>query len=1155
MAVNKIQIRHFSTIILLLAMAQFFQSCHNAKSKTNLKEIFTNPPESAKPWVFWYWMNATVSKEGITADLEAMKEAGIAGAYLMPIMGPKEPPYTDKPIVQLTPEWWEMVKLAFTEADRLGLKIAMHASDGFALAGGPWITPELSMQKVVWADTLVNGGSKINIQLPQPEIKENYYEDIATYAYPAPQYETASSFDIKPKVSTSLPNTDASFLTEKGNTKKFRSTDPCWIQYEFKEPFTCRSVHIVTRGNNYQSHRFTIEASEDGKTFSKITQLVPPRHGWQDTDEDVVHAIKPTTARYFRFQFNTEGSEPGAEDLDAAKWKPVLKVANIELSGKPVINQVEGKNGSVWRIGENSTASILPDNIYVDANQLINISTYVDANGQLNWDAPKGNWTILRIGHTSTGHTNYTGGGGLGLECDKFNTEAVQLQFDSWFGEAIKMAGPELAQKVLKVFHVDSWECGSQNWSKVFPEEFQKRRGYDIHKYLPVMTGLPIASAEVSERFLHDVRQTIAELVADNFYTTMAKSAHQFNCEFSAESVAPTMLSDGMLHYKNVDLPMGEFWFRSPTHDKPNDMLDAISGAHVYGKNIIQAEGFTELRMMWDEHPGNLKTLADRNYALGVNRLVYHVFTHNPWTDRKPGMTLNGVGLLFQRDQTWWKPGKAWVKYAERCQSLLQQGNPVTQVAVFTCEELPRRSILPDRLVNSLPGVFGKATVLQEQQRLANKNTPIKEEPAGVWHSANMADPKNYLDPLNGYKYDSFNYDALINLASVKDGKIALPGGACYDILVIPAKRPMNPNYAMSVEVATKLKELIKAGATIILCDLPESTPDMASLDKGNETLQQIFSDLTSGKQESITDDEGNQMTVFNYGKGKLITQAYTLSSFQPLGIEKDFMINESNHTPVTGVAWNHRKGNDYDIYFISNQKEEQRTLEVSLNTKGKLPELFNPVTGTVQTSYDWKIVDNRTICTITLAANESVFVVLQKDTKETAYTAKDDKNEVHHLDFKNWNVNFDASFGGPSDTIVFNHLYSWSDSNLDAVKYYSGTASYTSSFEWNTAVDSTMNHLLDLGNVQNIAEVYINNEPCGIAWTYPYQVNISKALKQGKNNIRIEVTNTWANRIMGDHQLPEEKRITWTNVPYRLEGHPLLKAGLLGPITIKTIE
>jgi hypothetical protein len=247
------------------------------------------------------------------------------------------------------------------------------------------------------------------------------------------------------------------------------------------------------------------------------------------------------------------------------------------------------------------------------------------------------------MGHTATGHTNATGGGAIGLECDKFSEAAVRKQFNNWFGAAFSKTDPALARKVLKYMHVDSWECGSQNWSSNFAAEFHKRRGYSLMPYLPLLAGIPMESASRSEDVLRDVRTTISELVVDVFYKTLAACAQSYGCEFSAECVAPTMVSDGLLHYQVADRPMGEFWLNSPTHDKPNDMLDAISGAHIYGKNIIQAEGFTELRGTWNEHPAMLKTLLDRNYALGINKLFFHVNTHNPYTDRQPGMTLDGI--------------------------------------------------------------------------------------------------------------------------------------------------------------------------------------------------------------------------------------------------------------------------------------------------------------------------------------------------------------------------------------------------------------------------------------------------------------------------------------------------------------------------------
>lgn len=1099
-------------------------------AKDELKQAFLHPPESAKPWVFWYWMQAAVTRAGITADLQAMKQAGIGGAYLMPIKGAANPPYLTPPVEQLSPEWWTMIKFAMQEANRIGVKLAMHDCDGFALAGGPWITPELSMQKVVWSKTLVTGGKTYRDTLPKPAHYKNYYKDIEVLAYPSLPGEGSSSYDAYPKVTTSIANTDVQYLSEKGNKKSFASSEPCWIQLEFEKPFTCRSLVIHTAASNYQSERLLVEVSDDGKNFKSVGRLEPPRHGWQDGDAEITNDIVPTTAKYFRFVYDKTGSEPGAEDLDFAKWKPSLKLSGIELSAEPRIHQHESKTGEVWRVSKRTNKNQLPDELCIPKDKFLNLTDEVDANGHLNWNVPSGQWTILRIGHTSTGHTNATGGAGSGLECDKFNPTAAKVQFDNWFGEAVKQGGPALAKRVLKIFHIDSWECGSQNWSPVFAGEFKKRRGYDLLPYLPVMAGVPVQSVDVSEKVLSDVRQTIAELLVDNFYGTMAKLAHAQDCTFTAESVAPTMVSDGMLHYQLADIPMGEFWFRSPTHDKPNDMLDAISGGHIYGKNIIQAEAFTELRLLWDEHPAMLKTMADRNFALGINRYVFHVNVHNPWLDRKPGMTLDGIGMFFQRDQTWWKPGKAWFDYIQRCQALLQQGHPVTDIAVFTGEETPRRAILPDRLVNTLPGIFGAERVKQEAERLTNKGEPVVSSISDASHSANMALPENWIDPLHGYAYDSFNRDALLRLATVKNGRVILPGGASYAILVIPGAHAMSPDSGlMSPEVVKKLQRLVSDGATVLINNQPMRVPGMANDADVVQAGKQLFAD--AGK------------------KGKVIIGPYKKDTFDELGIARDF-ISRENGQIAKDIAWTHRKSPAFELYFISNQQAEQRTINLSLRSTGYVPELWNPLTGEIHAINDWQVISGRTVLPVSLAPNGSVFIILRK--KATITDRKSKNRPVENLVqtlAQTWKVNFDPKYGGPKDAITFNQLDDWSKRGESSIKYYSGTASYSQTFTWNDIIQGEI--WLDLGRVENLAEVYVNGINCGVAWTWPYRVNITKALKKGTNQLKIEVSNTWANRLIGDRALPEKERVTWTNAPYRLEGKPLLPAGLLGPVKL----
>jgi hypothetical protein len=1043
-------------------------------AQSTLYNQFANPPAEAKPWTFWYWMRGAVSKEGIRADLKAMQEIGLGGAYLMPIRGVEATDYPH-PVSQLTPEWWEMVRYSFQIADSLGLKMGMHISDGFALAGGPWIKPAESMQKVVFTDTIVKGGTIKNVALRQPESVQNYYEDIAIYALPLSK---VPFMGFRGSITSNNPDDTIPFSIP---DKDFKATNPCYIQYAYSKAFTLRSIEITPMGNNIQSQRLAVSASDDGVNFRLIKQLVPARQGWQNTGYNSTFSITPTTAKYFRLSWTPVGSEPGSEELDAAKWKPTLKIKAIKLSSEPRINQWEGKAGLVWRIADGTTALEISDKECIQVNKIINLTQYLKG-GKLTCKLPSGNWRILRMGHTSTGLTNATGGGGKGLECDKFSEKAVQKQFDNWFGVAFAKTDSVLAHSVLKFMHLDSWECGSQNWSDNFAAEFQTRRGYDLIPYLPLLAGFPIDNVQKSEKVLHDVRTTIAELVNDVFFKVMAKNAKAYGCETSAESVAPTMVSDGMSHFKEVDRPMGEFWLKSPTHDKPNDMLDAISGGHIYGKNIIQSESFTQLRTNWNEDPAMLKPVLDRNFALGINKVFFHVFVHNPYLDKAPGTTLDGIGLYFQRDQTWWKQGKAFVDYVARCQTMLQYGHPVADIAVFSGEEVPRRAFTPDKLVSLLPGIVGKERVESEQKRLANIGQPMMEMPVGVNHSANILKAEDWINPLNGYTYDSFNKDALLRLAKVEDGVVQLADGSAYRALIFPK------GIEYSSDVLRKIEELRQAGA--IIPELPVKT---------------------------------DGQTTF--------------------GLKPDVVAPEN-------IAWTHRTGEMGDVYFISNQENKIRNIELAFRNSSTKPARWSAITGEVESIHTFQQTELGTNISLTLAPYESTFIVFcYKNNAENKYVQLLD--DSISIDGK-WDIRFLKNNQQVNQTMLFD----WSSSVNPLIKYYSGTAVYSTTFSINTnnlkqADEHTRPVCLSLGKVCNLATVRLNGINCGTVWTAPYEVDITKALKKGINSLQIEVTNTWANAINGaDKGTPPFPGI-WTNGKYRMSEDKLLESGLIGPLNV----
>ena len=1009
--------------------------------------ILSRGNDTTKPWTFWYWMYGAVSEQGIKADLQAMKNVGLGGCYLMPIRGVDEKPEYEGKAQQLTPRFWNMVDYAMQQSDSLGLEMGIHICDGFALAGGPWITPEESMQKIVSMQTTITGGTGKRYILMQPGGYEGYYEDIACFAIPSESCSLCvNPASFKPVITTSKTIT-------RDDNGTFRASEAGWIQYEYPEFVTFHSVEIIPSGNNIQSQRLKMLVSDNGKDWSLVKQFAPPRQGWQNTDYNFTYAIPKTSGRYFRFEWTPEGTEPGAEDLDAAKWKPILKLKDIRLSDQQRIDQWEGKSGLVWRIAQETTAEEITDEECVKLKDILRVEL---KNGRLAEPLPEGTWLVVRIGHTSTGHTNATAGGGKGLECDKFSEVAVRKQISHWFGEFMKRPHHD----VVKYMHVDSWECGSQNWSKDFAEEFQRRRGYDLLPWLPVMVGIPIESAAKSEAVLRDVRQTINDLLQERFFKTVKACAQEYGVQLSCESVAPTMISQGMEHYKYADVPMGEFWLNSPTHDKPNDMLDAISGAHIYGKNIVQAEGFTEVRGVWDETPASIKALLDRNFALGMNRLFFHVNTHNPWLDRKPGMTLDGIGLFFQRDQTWFPEAKPFVDYITRCQTLLQQGKPVVDIAVYTGDEMPSRAWTPDRLVPMLPGLFGAERVASERKRLANVGQPMEESPVGVWHSANILDLKDWINPLHGYQYDSMNKDALLTQPFY------------YKVLVIPE------GALVSDEAKVKIAQLRQQGVLII--DKP-----------------------------------------------------YTEETFQ--NVPRDVELPE-------GIAFTHRTTGNQDIYFLSNQTDKEQTITPAFRqNKGKAV-VYNAQTGV---SYDYT-------GTLTLPAYGSLFVCFgQTDCSHAGndlFPRRELPVPTEGTRVEPWSVTFRES----GMTLKSQQLFDWSQHEDDRIRYFSGHARYTTTWKLKAKEVPTGRAWLSFPNVKDIAHVWINGKDCGIAWTAPYEVEITGALKKGKNKIEIEVVNTWHNALRGADQGKAPYEGIWTNAKYRTKGDNLLPAGLLAQPELK---
>jgi hypothetical protein len=954
----------------------------------------------------------------------------------------------------------------------------------------------------------------------------------------------------------------ARLIQNKAGAPSVQSRQPGYIQIAFEEPFTCRSISFRDKNMPFQANRMELRVSDDGEHFSSYGRLEPPQHGWGEIGGDVpsTHAVPEVTARFFRLVYDPTGTDvvfdlsKSTEEV-AKHYKEwfdnataELVLSGFEVSSAARIHHFEGKAGYAWRRASRTTTQQVPERLCVPITKILDLTSKTDPSGHLRCTLPEGRWTILRIGYTPTGAETGPAGGANGLECDKFNPAALERQLQGWLGKAIEAAGANIPGATFTVAHIDSWECRCQNWSPVFPDEFRNRRKYDPLPYMPTMAGIPVESGDASERFLWDVRETISELISENFFRPLQKYANAHGCKLSAEAVAPIMPADGMLHHAHTDIPMGEFWWHSAHNDKPTDCREAISASHVYGKPIAQMEAFTTVSITWDEHPFRLKALADHNFCLGANRYVIHVYTSQAWPDRVPGVTLGGVGQFFTGHQTWWKPGRAWVEYLTRCQHLLQQGQFVADVCYFTGDESPRRALLPEQL-----------------------NPPL---------------------PI-GHQFDSINPHALLTRLSAGEGKVLLPDGNSYPLLVLPGEQHMR------LEVAEKIQKLVAGGAVVVGTPPAQVSGLEGGTGESDARLRQIVAEVWG-------DCDGTRVKEHRYGQGKVVAGRAMDEVLADAGLGPDFI-----YQGAAGIEFTHRRSPQHDVYFISNQTLTVQRPKCSFRVVGRVPEFLLPDSGRTIRCANFTEENGRTVMDLKLEPYQSVFVffhsartpidhgrVLRRNGQELAAPANVGEldtgiwlnengtvmlqakaagayeistatgrvlsakveNVAEPFDIRgDWQVEFQPNRGAPKQ-ITISELRSWTSHPDAGVRYFSGMATYRLRFSLPAAwVSSDHEVYLDLGDFGMLAEVRLNGENLGITWKPPYVVKATDVLR-AENLVEIEVSNVWKNRLIGDADLPQAERVTWLaddairKHPGLQPDAPLAISGLLGPVVLRSV-
>lgn len=791
-----------------------------------------------------------------------------------------------------------------------------------------------------------------------------------------------------------------------------------------------------------------------------------------------------------------------------------------------------------------------PADAVIDQSKIIDL-TYNLKDSILTWDVPPGNWTIMRFGARNNGAaTRPAPLPGVGLEADKFDTIAINKHLDIFIGELFRHINFDKEKNKntpggLRMLHMDSWEMGAQNWTSEFRNQFQKRRGYDPLPYFPVYKGFIVGSRELSERFLWDLRLTSQELVLENHAGHLKTYAHRHGLGLSIEPYDMNPTADLELGAV-ADMPMCEFWSNGYGFNTAFSTVTGSSLAHLKGQSVVPSEAFTSERDGWDQYPGSIKNQTDWALTSGITKLVYHTFQHQPLADSlRPGMTMGPYGVHWDRNQTWWYMSDAYHKYVARSQYMLQQGRTVSDILYLSPEGSPHVFRAPD-----------SAFLYEDKSVEATKQSnPIFEK-----------NRKNFLPDKKGYSFDACPPSFLYS-AKVKDGQVVFPSGATYRIMVLPTIETMTP------QLLKKVKDLIADGATVVGVP-PVKSPSLANYPTCDTEIQALVKDIWGSAEIPA------ELSKISMGKGFIywnremkdhtdnLYPNYEITSkiLKSLGIGYDFSSTENN------VRYTHRTTYYCDIYFVSNRTDHPISSECTFRITGKTPELWDPMTGETRALSEFSSDGTSTVIPLLFAENQGYFIVFSdikpSETKQQNFAL----NKEIQIITTPWTVSFNPKWGGPAN-VIFNELEDWSKSPTEGIKYYSGSAIYTNKFDLGD-YKKDKDLILDLGKVCNIARITLNGNYLGIAWTAPWRVNISKYAKEKDNELKVEVVNLWANRLIGDEQFPDDglenitnkhewpewflnksnrasKRYTFTTFKHYNKDSPLSESGLLGPVTI----
>jgi len=1129
-------------LIFTLTIPLQARAVEKTDSTDSLASGFLKPPKAAKPSIYWLWLNGYVNRDYLETELKQFSEKGIGGLCIFD-MGARGDAKAVPPAgpAYMSDEFVDNVAYALRLASKFDLDVELAACSSWDL-GGSWVQPQHASMGLYHTKIQVTGPTNYDQVLPLPELPSAipktpngnpaFLKNVAVLAIPEADRQPAHEFIFK------LPGNDAHridhvilYNAQSDNPERYGK-----FQLFAKDFSVGCALHTDTNYKEIIRDRLEPKTGPQRFNFEPVeARYVRLRiYNGYNTKVDMVQLAEFEV-------YDTAGHNIAAsKEIDRTKDSAMIISSNSQRAPDSKWNadnlndgQKSGPDGTWLSAGP-------PPLVIEDRSKILDLTKQINTEGTLQWKVPPGQWTIIRFVCANTGEKlKVPSPNSDGLATDHFSHEATRV-FIKYLTDRLQQKIDNLKSTPLKQLYLPSYEVRGATWTPDFIEQFEKYCHYDMTPFLPALAGCVVENQDITSRFLFDYRKMLGDLLVDAYYRTASETANKVGLGIEAEAGGPgppvhQVPVDALKALGSIDEMRGEFW---PWRQQRNQLWvvkETACAAHIYGRKRVNMESFTGFRH-WQDGPFDLKPSADRAFCEGMNHIVWHTSSHQPPEAGKPGWVY-GAGTHLTPNIAWWSEAKPFIDYLSRCSFMLQQGLFVADVCYY----------YGDQGFNFVPA--------------------------------------KHIDPSlgYGYDYDVINAEALLGWMSVKNGRFTLPDGMQYELLVLPDRKDMN------LQVLQKIKELVAAGGTVVG---PKPTQSNGLTDYPTKDRQ--VKELANSLWRNC---DGKNVLEHPYGKGKIIWGQTLREILLARDIGPDFHYTSDNEQ--ADMDFIHRRTARMDIYFVRNRKNSREFVNANFRVSGKLPELWLPDTETMREQPVYEQTPEGIRVPLELAPYGSLFVVFRKPASRPHLVSLDPeinatavtKREVKITTFKNgsykmktsdgrtiefeidqipsplqitgpWEVNFPAGWGAP-DSVTFAELKSWTEHENPGIRNFSGTACYTKEIaipqQW---FGEGKKIYLDLGNLWALGEVTLNGQSLGIVWKPPYRIEITKTAKQGQNKLEIEVTNTWANRLVGDAHLPPEKRYCKTNItasgtpgkPWK--DIPLRQSGLFGPVKlVQTVE